>query len=96
MSKFNWMDITREDVIHAIRRFLSENPEYPAPRSTFLLFEGKKLPAKHIRGMAYYEHYNIAISKNDYTGGMETIRFFKRLGFKTYYTGGTRSEKTRI
>lgn len=49
MSKFNWMDITREDVIHAIERFLSENPEYPAPRSTFLLFEGKKLPAKHIK-----------------------------------------------
>lgn len=93
MSKFNWMDITREDVIHAIERFLSENPEYPAPRSTFLLFEGKKLPAKHIRGMAYYEHYNIEISKNDYGGGMETVRFFKRLGFETYYTGA--SQKLR-
>lgn len=94
MSKFNWMDITREDVIHAIGRFLSENPEYPVPRSTFLLFEGKKLPAKHIRGMAYYEHYRKEISKNDYTGGMETVRFFKRLGFETYYTDGAKSEKT--
>ena len=94
MSKFNWMDITREDVIRAIGRFLSENPEYPVPRSTFLLFEGKKLPAKHIRGMAYYEHYGKEISKNDYTGGMETVRFFKRLGFETYYTGGAKSEKT--
>ena len=94
MSKFNWMNISREDVIHAIERFLLENPEYPEPRSTFLLFYGKKLPAKHIRGMAYYEHYGKEISKNDYAGGMETVRFFKRLGFETDYTGGVRSEKT--
>ena len=53
MAKFNWIDITREDVIGAIEKFLADNPEYPEPRSTFLVYGGKKLPAKHIRGMAY-------------------------------------------
>ena len=53
MPKINWMDITREDVIKAIEIFHAENPEYPSPKSTFLIYNGKKLPAKHIRGMAY-------------------------------------------
>ena len=32
MAKFNWVVITREDVIRAIERFLVNNPEYPDPR----------------------------------------------------------------
>lgn len=56
MAKFNWVDITREDVIKAVKKFLTESPEYPEPKSTFLVYEGKKLPAKHIRGMAYAAH----------------------------------------
>lgn len=32
MAKFNWVVITREDVIRAIERFLVNNPEYPEPR----------------------------------------------------------------
>lgn len=87
MAKFNWIDITREDVIGAIEKFLADNPEYPEPRSTFLVYGGKKLPAKHIRGMAYQEHYGVQISKNDFGGGMETVRFFERLGFEMDYHG---------
>ena len=87
MAKFNWIDITREDVIGAIKKFLADNPEYPEPRSTFLVYGGKKLPAKHIRGMAYQEHYGVQISKNDFGGGMETVRFFERLGFEMDYHG---------
>ena len=87
MAKFNWVDITREDVIKAIEKFLVENPEYPEPRSTFLVYDGKKLPAKHIRGMAYTAHYGVEISKADFGGGMETVRFFERLGFEVDYHG---------
>lgn len=83
----NWKDIKREDVLTAINIFLSENPEYPAPRSTFLVYDGKKLPAKHIRGMAYKVAFGREISKNEYAGGMETVRFFKNLGFEVSYTG---------
>lgn len=81
------MDITREDVIKAIGVFHAENPEYPTPKSTFLIYNGKKLPAKHIRGMAYKVAYGKEISKNDFGGGMEKVRFFERLGFEMFYTG---------
>lgn len=87
MAKINWMDITREDVIKAIGVFHAENPEYPTQKSTFLIYNGKKLPAKHIRGMAYKVAYGKEISKNDFGGGMETVRFFERLGFEMFYTG---------
>lgn len=87
MAKFNWVVISREDVIHAIERFLVDNPEYPEPRSTFLIYDGRKLPAKHIRGMAYEEHFGEKIRKKDFGGGMETVRFFERLGFEMDYRG---------
>lgn len=85
MAKLNWIDITREDVISAIKKFHQYNPEYPEPRSTFLVYEGRKLPAKHIRGMAYQEHYGVPISKSDFGGGLETVKFFERLGFEVDY-----------
>ncbi|MBU3154626.1 hypothetical protein LL037_16590 [Clostridium estertheticum] len=87
MAKINWMDITRENVIKAIEIFHAENTEYPSSKSTFLIYNGKKLPAKHIRGMAYKVAYGKEISKNDFGGGMETMRFFERLGFEIFYTG---------
>lgn len=87
MSKFDWNSVTRKDVINAIDLFLKTSPEYPSPRSTYLIYEGKKLPAKHIRGIAYKIAHNVEISKDDYSGGMETVRFFERLGFEMHYTG---------
>lgn len=87
MVKLDWSGVKREDVIKAIEIFLNDNPEYPAPRSTFLIYVGKKLPAKHIRGMAYKVAYNQEISKADYAGGIETVRFFERLGFEMFHAG---------
>lgn len=87
MTKYNWTDITKEDVLKAIEKFYKYNPDFPEPRKTFLLYEGNKLPAKHIRGMAYQEHYGVEISKSDFGGGMETVKFFERLGFEVEYTG---------
>lgn len=85
MAKHNWSEITKEDVVKAIELFDAENSEYPEPRTTFLLYGNKKYPAKHIRGMAYKVHYGIEISKEDFTGGQETVRFFERLGFDMQY-----------
>lgn len=99
MPKISWTEITKDDVIKAIEKFLTENPEYPEPRSTFLVYADKKLPAKHIRGMAYREHYGVEISKNDFGGGMETVRFFEKLGFEMEYHGTITipfSEKTAV
>jgi len=74
MTKLKWNEITSEDVINAIYAFEFERPDYPAAKSTFLIYNGKKYPAKHIRGMAYKIHFGVDISKNDYAGGKETER----------------------
>lgn len=91
----NWIDVTREDVLKAIEIFYTENPEYPSPKSTFLIYNGKKLPAKNIRGMAYKVAYGKEISKSDFGGGMETVRFFERLGFEMFYTGKADCKDTK-
>ncbi len=90
MAKFHWENVTREDVLEAIRIFNAQNPDYLEPRSTFLVVDGHKYPAKHIRGMAYRVHFNREIKKEDYAGGMETVRFFERLGFEMFYTGSAK------
>lgn len=84
-----WDEITKEDVIKVAERFINEKPDYPEPRSTFLIYKDKRLPAKHIRGMAYKEHFAREISKSEYSGGLETARFFNRLGFAVDYRGKT-------
>ncbi len=94
-KKINWLDITRADVIKAIEIFFAENPEYPFPKNTFLIYKGNKLPAKHIRGMAYKVAYGNKISKSDFGGGMETVRFFERLGFEMAYKGKSEYRKTK-
>lgn len=97
MAKNNWNEVTREDVIAAIKTFISENPEYPAPKSTFLVYDGQKLPAKHIRGMAYKVAFGKEIKKDEYAGGLETVRFFEKLGFEVFYTGkATASKESKI
>lgn len=94
MGKIIWTEITQDDVIKAIESFLNDTPEYPEPRSTYLVYSGRKLPAKHIRGMAYRIHYGREIEKSDFGGGMETVRFFKRLGFVVEYHGKIEEKKT--
>ena len=86
MANKKWNEVTSEDVINAIYTFEIEKPDYPSARSTFLIYNGKKYPAKHIRGMAYKIHFGTDVSKNDYSGGKETELFFKKLGFEVQYT----------
>lgn len=85
MSKIPWNEVTREDILKAIHIFNSERPTCPEPRTTFLVFNGKKYPAKHIRGMAYQIHFGREIRKGEYSGGQDTVRFFEKLGFEMHY-----------
>lgn len=87
MAKLKWNEVTKENVLDAIRTFRNDNPEFPPPRNTFLLYEGEKLPAKHIRGLAYKEAFGIVPGKDEYAGGLETAKFFSALGFKVNYRG---------
>jgi len=53
-------------------------------KSTFLILDGKTYPAKFIRGRAYFLATGIELDPSqDYSGGPETIRFFKGLGLST-------------
>ncbi len=82
-----WTDITREDVLEAIRRFVAYQPEHPKAKFTFLIHDGRKFPAKHIRGMAYEVHFKEKAYKSDFSGGKETVYFFLRLGFEVEFRG---------
>lgn len=87
MSKINWGSVTREHILAAINRFIKESPKHPEAISTFLIYGKKKLPAKHIRGMAYKEAFGKEISKADFSGGKETQTFFEKRGFTVFYSG---------
>jgi hypothetical protein len=93
-----WGSVKREHVIRAIEAFQHENPNFPEPRNTFLVYSGKKYPAKHIRGMAYEIATGDQIDKNKFTGGMETASFLRRLGFEVLRTpteGNSRMKQGR-
>lgn len=85
MTVHAWNEITSDDVVKAIKEFNSDNASYPEPRNTFLIYDGKKYPAKHIRWISYKVHYGKEISKSDFQGGAETARFFEKLGFEVQY-----------
>lgn len=84
-----WNEITREDVIKAIEIFDATHKPFPLPRNTFLIYNKKKYPAKHIRGLAYVIATKQEISKTEFSGGEETVRFFIRLGFQVEYQKNT-------
>ncbi len=88
MRKF-WDNITANDVKKAIELFDRTNENYPEPRNTFLIYNNKKYPAKHIRGLAYLIANKKEISKSEYSGGQETATFFKKLGFTVQYKKDT-------
>lgn len=96
MGKYNWNEVKRSDVEKAIEIFLKEKPDYPSSKNTFLLYKNKKLPAKHIRGMAYKVAFGKEIPKSEFTGGMETVNFFANLGFDMLYKGEKIESNTPI
>ncbi len=55
-----------------------------AAKSTFLIFNGKTYPAKFIRGLAFRLATGVELDPSrDYSGGLETIKFFQGLGLST-------------
>ena len=80
-----WKNVRREHVIKAIQEFEKSNLDYPKARNTFLIYNHKKYPAKHIRGLAFEIANNREIKKSEYSGGKETVNFFIKLGFEVEY-----------
>lgn len=80
-----WNNVKAIDIKKAIELFDKKKEKYPQPKNTFLIYNGRKYPAKHIRGLAYYIANKIEILKSEYNGGKETSDFFKKLGFDVEY-----------
>jgi hypothetical protein len=83
----DWSRVTLEDVRRACQMYDSgaARPKRPA-RSTFLLVNCKAYPAKFIRGLAYRLATGVELDPNrEYSGGLETVRFFRGLGLATQH-----------
>lgn len=91
----DWTRIAVAHVLEAIRRY-DENPNaYTRSISTFLVHDGRKYPAKAIRGIAYEICHGRPIGQRDFQGGQETMRFFRRLGFSVEYLNYRQPESIR-
>lgn len=90
----DWSIVSREHVEEACRLFDAGMalPIRPA-KSTFLVVNSKRYPAKFIRGIAYRVATGIEANPDQYSGGDETVRFFKRLGMTAEH--GVRTPKDK-
>lgn len=82
-----WNNVTAQNVLQAIDLFDRRQESYPPARNTFLLYNDREYPAKHIRGLAYKIANQKEISKDNYSGGEETVNFLANLGFTVKYKG---------
>jgi hypothetical protein len=87
----DWSRVTLKDVRRACQMYDSGIARAKRPaRSTFLHFNGKTYPAKFIRGLAYRLATGVELDPNvDYSGGMETARFFQGLGLATQHSSAS-------
>jgi hypothetical protein len=83
-----WNEVTREHVLQAISKYDHCGTEGRA-RNTYLRYANKLYPAKHIRALAYEIAFGQSPDRSTFSGGMETVAFFKKLGFDTVH--GTQS-----
>ena len=82
----DWSKVLKNHIEWACSRYdAGENrPTHPAI-NTFLIRNGKRYPAKFIRGLAYEIATGDKLSSDDYSGGAETVRFLSDLGFSVEY-----------
>lgn len=96
MPNHSWEQVTKEHVVAAIRLYEQQPDRYSRSRSTFLVFEENEYPAKAIRGIAYALCHGEDVNSEEYAGGMETMRFFTRLGFHVLHTNRASTTQAQI
>lgn len=92
----DWTLVALEHVVLACEMYDSgvAQPKHPA-QSTFLVLNGKTYPGKFVRGLAYRLATGIKLDPNrDYAGGIETIRFFEKLGLTTRHDSLSSQKKS--
>jgi hypothetical protein len=80
-----WNGVKPEHVLAAIQKYDKEEIDAPPAKNTFLLHEGQRYPAKHILGMAFEIATGSKIRKNEYSGGDETAKILRSLGFEVQH-----------
>jgi very-short-patch-repair endonuclease len=85
MTKHSWKQITPVHILAAFQLYEKHPEQYSRSKSTFVVYGGKSYPAKAIRGIAYTVCHGVAIRSDEYAGGVETVRFFTRLGFQVQH-----------
>lgn len=84
----DWSIVQGDHVKKACRDYGEIVPEANKSKNTYLFFDNRKYDAKFIRGFAYEIATKTKLnSSTDYSGGMETVKFFNRLGFTMEYNG---------
>jgi hypothetical protein len=80
----DWDRVAKQHVVQACHLLDSgeARPTRPA-QSTFLIVNGKRYPAKFVRGLAYRLATGRELRSDEYSGGEETVRFFRSLGMTT-------------
>ena len=94
-----WINIKASHVNKAIEEFNASDEKYPKARNTFLIYDDRKYPAKHIRSLSYKIANKKEIGKQEFSGGQETVDFFINLGFDVEYKGkiiSTNSKKKML
>lgn len=86
-SPIDWLKVKETHVKEACSRYDTGERPKRAAKNTFLLFDGKRYPAKFIRGLAYEIATGDTLSSGDYSGGAETVRFFEALCLSVEYNG---------
>lgn len=81
-----WDKISQKNVIDAIKLFDNTNEDYPQAKNTFIVYKNREYPGKHIRALAYKIAFGMDVPKSEFSGGLETVRFFEKLGFKIKYS----------
>jgi very-short-patch-repair endonuclease len=82
---FDQRQLTKYHVLKAIERYIIEQPRHFPARSAFLLFEGKKLPAKYILRLAFLELTGHMPTAEQTTGGRASVLILNNLGFNAVY-----------
>ncbi|MHC4459006.1 MAG: hypothetical protein ACYS0I_18345 [Planctomycetota bacterium] len=85
----DWLEIKRKHVKKACAMYADKKLQDKATaKNTLLLYNGNEYPAKYIRGLSYEIRKRKRLNPSkDFSGGLDTVRFFSRLGFETSYSG---------
>lgn len=76
----DWSRVTKDDIEKAIQQFKEERPDYTSC-TYYLMYNGEKFPAKHIRGLSYSIATGEKFTVNGFSGGEDTVKFFNKYGY---------------